>query len=295
MKFSELKIAPSKKALIYAAYILGITLIFLYFLFPSDTVKDYVVYQLRGANPEFGISIERVSPVIPPGIKLHAVGISRGNQALFDFESVKITPGLLSLFSSRKTARFTGRVSAGNVLGRVEIDSRNDQGMDKIEGTISGVRVQGIPALQHLTPHKISGSLDGEFQITRSGPNRSMTSQLILSDCRIDFDQPIIGQPSMGFKNIAANLVLHGGNLVIKKCQARGSDLDADISGTIALDGSRRREALNLSGSVMPHHGFLAKIEKSIPSELLRRKSSDGEAISFKIGGTVNAPQFRLN
>jgi len=295
MRFSKFKFKLSRTALSYIAYIVGITLIFLYFLFPSDTVKDYVVYRLRGANPEIDISIERVSPVMPPGIKLHAVGISRGNQALFDFESVKITPGLLSFFSSRKTARFTGRVSAGNVLGRVEINSLNDQGMEKIDGTISGVRVQGIPALQHLTPHKISGSLDGEFQITRSGPNRSMTGQLSLSDCRIDFDRPIIGQPSMGFKNIAANLVLNRGNLVIKKCQARGSDLDAEISGTIALNGNSRREALNLNGSVMPHHGFLAKIENSIPAELLRQKISDGEAISFKIGGTVNSPQFRLN
>ena len=285
----------SRKTLSYIAYIVGITLFFLYFLFPSDAVKDYVVYQLRGANPEIDISIDRVSPVMPPGIKLHAVGISRGNRALFDFKSVKIMPGLLSFFSSRKTARFRGRISAGNVHGRMEIDRHNDQGMEKIEGTISGVRVQGIPVLQHLTPHKISGSLDGKFLIERTGPNRSMTGQLTLSESRIDFDQPIIGRPSMGFKNIAADLVLQRGNLVIKKCQARGSDLDADISGSIALIGNSRRRALNLNGSLMPHHGFLAKIETSFPAELLRQKNSGSKAFAFRIGGTVETPEFSLN
>jgi type II secretion system protein N len=285
----------SRKTIGYIAYFVGITLFFLYYLFPSDAVKGYVAYRLGRVNPDIDISIARVSPVMPPGIKLHDVGISRDNRTLIDLESVKITPGLLSFFSSRKTARFRGRVHAGSVDGWVEIDSRNDQRTEKIEGTISDVRVQAIPALKHLTPHKISGNLGGDFLIARTGTNGSMTGQLILSECRIVFDQPVIGQPSLGFKNVAADLVLKRGTLVIKKCRARGNDLDADISGTIALNRTSRQNALNLNGSVTPHHGFLAKIENSIPADLLRQKSAGGQAILFRIGGTVEIPEFSLN
>ena len=285
----------SKKTLLYTAYIIGITVLFLYYLFPSDAIKGYVAYRLNQVNPEIDISIDHISPVIPPGIKLHDVGISLGNRALFDLESIKIAPGLLSFFSSKKTARFKGRVNAGSIQGWVEIDDRNDQHTEKIEGRISDVRVQGIPALKQLTPHNISGNLGGDFLITRTGTNGSMTGQLTLSECRIVFDQPVIGQPSLGFKNVAADLVLKRGNLVIKKCSARGNDLDADISGTIALKRNNRQNALNLKGSVTPHHGFLAKIENSIPADLLRQKTAGGKAVSFKIGGTVETPDFKLN
>ncbi|MGB5746529.1 MAG: type II secretion system protein GspN, partial [Desulfobacterales bacterium] len=113
---------PTKKTLLYTAYIIGLTVFFLYFLFPSDAVKDYVAYKISQGNPDISVTIDRVNPVLPPGIKLHAVGIAHGNKALIDLDSVKITPGLLSFFSSTKTARFKGRVKAGTVQGRAEID-----------------------------------------------------------------------------------------------------------------------------------------------------------------------------
>ena len=289
------KIPLSRKTIGYAAYFVGITVFFLYYLFPSEAVKDYVAHRLDLASPDVDISIKDISPVIPPGIKLHDVGISRDNLALIDLESVKITPGLLSLFSDRKTARFSGRVHEGTVQGKVEIDNRNDQQIEKIEGTISGIQVQEIPALRYLTPHEISGNLGGDFSIARTGPGESMNSQLTLSECRIIFDQPVIGQSSLTFKTVAADLFMESDQLVIEKCSARGSDLDADITGTIAMDSSGRRNALNLNGAVTPHHAFLAKIENSIPAEFLRQIKAGGQAISFKIEGPMENPEFSLN
>ena len=122
-----------------------------------------------------------------------------------------------------------------------------------------------------------------------------MNGKLTLSECRIVFDQPVIGQPSLEFKNVAADLVLERGRLVIKKCSARGSDLNADITGTIDLNNTGRRNALSLNGSVTPHHAFLAKIENSIPADLLRQKTAGNQAISFRVGGSVETPEFSLN
>ena len=294
--FIELiKIKPSKKTLLYTAYIIGITVIFLYYLFPSDAVRDYVIYEIARGNPGVRVTINRVSPVLPPGIKLHDVGIAHRNRAMVDLDNVKITPGLLSLFSSTKTARFKGRVHGGTVNGWAQVDSRENQQAEKIIGTLSGIRVQGIPALKHLGAYKISGNLGGDFTIGNTGSSRSMTGKLILADCRIDFDQPIIGQSSLRFKSINADLVLNKGTLVIKNFSARGKQLNADISGTIALNRGGRGNVLNLNGSVTPHHGFMAKIGNSIPADLLQQKKAGKTTISFIIGGTLEAPDFRLN
>jgi len=294
--FIELiKIIPSKKTLLYAAYIIGITVIFLYYLFPSDAVRDYVVYKMTRGNPDVRVTIDRVSPVLPPGIKLHDVGIAHGNRALVDLDSVKITPGLLSFFSSKKTARFKGRVNGGTVNGWAEVDSRKNQQAEKIEGTISGIQVQGIAARKQLSAYKISGNLGGDFTIGAAGSRRSMTGKFILSECRIGFDPPIIGLSLLRFRDVNADLVLNKGTLAIKKFSARGNQLYADISGSIALNRNGRRNALNLNGSVTPHHGLLAKIENSIPADLLQQNKAGKTAISFKIGGTVEIPEFRLN
>ena len=286
---------PTKKTLFYTTYIIGITVLFLYYLFPSDAVKDYVAYKMSLGSPDISVTIDHVSPVLPPGINLHDVGIAHGDKVLIDLDSVKITPGWLSVFSSTKTTHFKGRLNAGTVDGRTQVDSRSEQGAEKIEGTISGVQVQGIPALQGLTAHKISGSLGGDFIIAGTWPDRTMTGQLTLSDSRISFDQPVIGLPSLEFIKIDADLALNKGNLAIKKLSARGNQLDADISGTIALNEGGRQNALDLNGSISPHHGFLAKMKNSIPASFLLQKTAGNKAISFTIGGTVEAPAFKLN
>jgi len=286
---------PTKRTLLYTAYVIGITFFFLYYLFPSDAIKGYLAYRLSRGNPDISVTISRVSPVLPPGIKLHDIGIAHRNRALIDLVSLKITPGLLSFFSNKKTASFNGRLNAGTVSGRAEIDSRDNKRAEKIEGTISGVQVQGIPALQHLSPHKISGNLDGDFMITSTGLNPSMTGKLALSNCRIEFDQPVFAQDSLGFNNIDADMALNRSTLVIKKCSARGNQLDADISGTIALKSGGRQNALNLTVSVTPHHLLLSKIETSLPVDFLQQKKAGKKAISFRIGGTVDVPEFRLN
>ena len=285
----------TKKTLSYTAYIIGITVIFLYYLFPSDAVRDYVVYKMTRGNPDVRVTIDRVSPVLPPGIKLHEVGISHRNRAIVDLDNVKITPGLLSLFSSTKTARFHGRVYGGTVNGWARVDSRENQQAEKIEGTLSGIQVQGIPALKQLGAYKISGNLGGDFTIDGTGPRRAMTGKLILADCRIDFDQPLIGQSSLKFNSINADLILNKGRLVIKKFSARGKQLNADISGTIALNRGGRGNALNLKGSVTPHHGFLAEIGNNIPAGLLQQKKAGTATVPFIIEGTLEAPEFKLN
>ena len=122
-----------------------------------------------------------------------------------------------------------------------------------------------------------------------------MSGKLTLVDCRIDFDQPIIGQSSLGFKSINADLFLNKGTLAIQKFSARGNQLNAEIFGTIALNGSSRGNALDLNGSVTPHHGFLAKIGNSIPADLFQQTKAGETTISFKIGGTLEAPDFKLN
>jgi type II secretion system protein N len=282
----------SNKSLLYTIYIIGITGVFLYYLFPSDTLKTYLAYRLSQGNPDITVTIDRVSPVLPPGINLHEVGIVYQNEALIDLDRIKIMPGILSLFSNKTTVNFKGRVNTGTFSGRVELDDNSGGQEVKCDGRISGIQVQGIPAMQRLPADKISGVLDGNFTYAKAGPNRSLEGNLTLSQCRIELNKAVFSLKSLEFRNIAADLMLKNDTLTIKHTRAKGNQLDADLTGTIGLTG---KNALNLTISVTPHHLLLAKIEKSLPMDFLRKKKAGKAPISFKIDGTLDEPGFSLN
>jgi type II secretion system protein N len=286
---------PSKKTLLYTAYIIGITLFFLWYLFPSDTLKDYLAYRLSQGNPDVTITIDRISPVLPPGIKLHELEISHRNMALVEVKSLKVMPGLGSLFSDTTTVNFIGRIYDGTLSGRAEISGAKGDGI-KIDGNIAGVQVQQISALQQLSDHDISGALGGKFVYADGKANPKLSGNLTLTNCRLELATAIFNQNSFEFKNIDADLALQNRNLVINGFSATGNQLDLKITGRIKLNQSDpAKNTLNLTGSVRPHHVFLAKIEKNIPVGFLRNKKSGQTAISFKLDGTLDDPGFSLN
>jgi len=287
---------PSKKTLLYIAYTIGITIFFLWYLFPSDTLKAYLAYRLSQGSPDVTVTIDHLSPVLPPGIKLHDVNIAHANMASIDLESLKIMPGLRSLFSDKTSLNFKGRIYSGELSGRAEIsDNTKAQGI-KINGMISGVQVHEISALRDLSEHEIFGGLTGNFAYDNTGTERSMSGNLILSDCRIVLGTPLFNQKSFDFRNVQADLAVLNRALVIKQVRATGNQLDLNIAGRIDLSKSDpAKNALNLKGTVTPHHVFLANIEKDIPVDFLRNKKSGQTAISFKIDGTLDEPGFSLN
>jgi len=286
---------PSKKTLLYTAYIIGIILFFLWYLFPSETLKDYLAYRLSQGNSDVTVTIDRISPVLPPGIRLHEVDITHRNRAKIEVNSLKIMPGLKSLFSDTTTVYFKGRVYEGSLSGRAEISALKG-GEIKIEGNIAGVQVQQISALRQLYDHDISGGLGGNFVYTAGKANSKLTGNLTMADCRFELATAIFNQNAFEFKKIDTDLVLQNRNLAVKGFSATGSQLDLKIDGRIKLNESDPgRNVLNLTGTVTPHHVFLAKIEKDIPVNLLRNKKTGKTAISFKIGGTLEEPGFSLN
>jgi type II secretion system protein N len=134
--------------------------------------------------------------------------------------------------------------------------------------------------------------LNGNFVYGNAGPNRSLEGKLTLSQCRIDLDKAVFNLESLEFRDIVAELTLNNDTLTIKQTRAKGNQLDADLTGTIALTG---QNALNLTISVTPHHLLLAKIEKTLPMNFLRKKNAGKAAISFKVDGTLDEPGFSLN
>ncbi len=279
----------------YVLYAVAVALVFLYILFPSTALKMVLTDRLNQIHPNIHVTIAKLEPVLPPGVKLYNVDIFYRDAALLNLDTVKATPGLLSLFGSRTILKFKSRAYAGWIDGRAEFNRHSRPGGATVDGRISGIELQRIAALNRLAAHNISGLLAGEFTYSGTGRNGSLSAHLSLADSRVELAAALFGQEFFEFKDVDASLVLKNGALAVQKCRLKGNQLDAEISGTIGLRGSRGQNPLNFTGSVTPHHVFMAQIENSIPAGFLKGANAGRRAIGFKIGGTLNDPGLSLN
>jgi type II secretion system protein N len=285
----------SKKNICYGAYLVGITIFFLYALFPSDTVKRYLANGLRQGYPNVTVTIETVNPILPPGIQLHHLSVSYRDLELFRLEKVKIMPRLRSLFGSNTTMIYEAEGYAGKFTGKAEFAEAESGRGANIDGRISEIQVQGIHALQQLSAHKISGRLDGSFNVIETGSGRALTGKLSVLDCRIEFAAPILLQEDLTFREINAELILNDRGVTIKNGTLKGNDMDAGVAGTVGLNNGAGRNALNLIGTVTPHHALLARIDKHLPPNVVQVLRFGKNAIPFKISGTFKDPGFSFN
>jgi type II secretion system protein N len=216
--------------------------------------------------------------------------------ALIEFQSLKVMPSLSSLVGDATKINFNGRIYDGKLSGRAEINSTSEKGGMKIDGRVDGVKVRQISALQQLSQHDISGGLSGDFAYDAGNANPKISGDLTIDNCRLELLTAVFNQKRFEFKKVDAKLVLQNQTLVVNGFNATGNQLDLKAAGRIKInDRGPAQNELNLTGTVTPHHVFLATIENEFPVDFLRNKKTGKTSILFKIDGTLENPEFSFN
>jgi type II secretion system protein N len=283
-----------KSRISWTIYIICAALFFLYVLFPSDMVKEYLAHRIRQAHPNLTIEIERVRPVFPPGLKLYAVSVYHLGRRIAELEDLKITPDILSLLSATTHLAFKGEGYGGILTGGIDISGDSPQRYMVVDADLTGIQVSRIEVLRSLTTHKISGNLNATLTFKSNGPGAPLTGNLTLTKGQIEFSAPIMQQSAITFDTIEAEFIFDGRLLTIKRCQFDGNQLNADVSGSIKLTGYSARKILDLSGTVEPHEALLVKLGQNA-SELIERRSEKNQGIAFKISGPLDAPTYTFH
>ncbi|MCK4988727.1 MAG: type II secretion system protein GspN, partial [Desulfobacterales bacterium] len=275
----------------WAIYIICAALFFFYYLFPSDTVKEYLADQIQKTHPNLTVKISRVRPAFPPGLKLYRVSVYHLDQTLAGLDDLKISLDILSLFLATTHLRFEGNGYGGILKGRVDIIKKSPGREVMIDADLSGIQVNQIEALSAVTTHKISGNLEGRLTFKSNEPNQALTGDLTLINGQVEFSPPVLSQNVITFDTIEAEVELNDRSLMINRCQLEGSQLDADVAGSIKLSGRSVRKLLDLSGTVKPHEALLAKLGDNIP-ELIKGSKLENQGIPFRIKGPMDSPQY---
>jgi type II secretion system protein N len=288
----------AKKKFLFILYIIAAFIFFLYILFPSNAVKKYIEHKLGGIHPDLSISIGNINPTFPPGVRLNALSFYYIRSLLLDAETIKIVPGIFSLFSSKTTFSFKGIAYQGVINGGADIGG--NAGHNRIDVDLSGIQIKDIPAIKNLAgiekdKYKVSGILNGKVTYSNNkGSDRIMGAKLGISDCMIKLEEPVFNHENFTFSKIEADLATVKKRLQIKSCTIEGDKLNASLSGSIVTRENLGSSVLSLIGKIKLKPLFFGNMNKNLLASIFPKKMSGNGSFSFKIDGTFDNPEFTL-
>lgn len=284
------------KWLLYSIYVMAAIVFFIYYLFPSDTVKNYVTSGFNNLNSNINISIDHVRPAFPPGLKLYKVNFYQMDNALLETEQIKIVPNLLSLFRSKIIFFFKGRAFEGILEGKgAFIKDRPDQNV-VIEGKFSDINVEKMSAVKQYIGRNLTGILEGSFTYRHRGKlGETHEARFIISDGEIELLAPVFKLKNIYFSKIEADMTMKNQRVKVKRCIIKSSPLDGNVSGLINLKEPFGQSYLRLLGIIKPNQEFLAELGKDFPTNLLPEEIFSKKVVRIRIYGTLDKPRFFLD
>lgn len=286
----------TRKWLLYSIYVLAAIVFFIYYLFPSEKVKNYVTSGFNRINSNINISIDHVSPTFPPGLKLYKVNFYHMDNALLETEQIKVVPNLLSLFRSKVIFFFKGRAYRGILEGKGEfIKNKPDQNVI-IEGKFSNIKIQEMPAVKQFVGRNLTGILEGNFTYRDVGKlGGTLDARSIISDGEIELLTPVFKLKKIDFSKIEAEMTMENQRLKVKRCIIKASPADGNVSGLINLRKPLGQSYLRLLGVIKPNQEFLAELGEDLPKNLLPEEILSKGVVRIRIYGTLDEPRFFLD
>lgn len=284
-----------KTIIFYTGFVCIVALVFLYFRFPSDLLRQYIETRVSRTNPDISLSIEEVKLVFPPGLRLTTVDIRHRDYALVRVDDAKLAPKLWSLMGKGKAVNFNITTSEGTAEGVLVLGFSEEVPRLAVEADLAGIQLNQVAALRAVPDYIISGILDGRIDFTsKDGKIGSGQANLGITNCKIEPLNPVFNIERIDFRRIDTDLAMTPKRVQIKKFDAKGRQLDGKVTGSVYLRTPYNNSRLNLSGIVRPHAEFTARLKKSVPIALLGGKDLNRQGLPFKISGTMANPGFAL-
>jgi type II secretion system protein N len=283
-----------QKILLYIAFTAVMAVVFLYLLFPADSLRAYIQAQIEKNAPDVSVEIGQVSATFPPGIKLANILCEYQELALVTANQATVRPALLKLLGSEKVVNFNLDTSEGRIDGR-GVMQVGKQSAVSVEAEIDRLALQEIAALRAIPEYIITGLLSGKvtYRATQ-GRSGNGEADLVATDARLELVNPMFGLESFNFTSVEAQLNLSPRRLQLRRCNLKGNEVDGEISGSVMLRTPMDQSRLNLSGVLRPHAEFMAKLQTTLPVALLGGKNIGQKGLPFRITGTIDKPGFSL-
>ncbi len=278
---------PVHRRLLWSLYILAAAVFFAYRLFPSEVVGSYIETRVNRLCTQSRVVLSEAQLRFPLSIVFESARLNHQEWVVLDAADLRIGVGILSAFTGRFP--FSARVFDGIVSGRIGLGKNGPS----VEGTLSGLQISRVSAVETLMTHKLSGQVDGTFSYHGGGPDKGKgEASLKAIDAAIALQPPLFDLDLIRFRSLEADLTVSGAKLAIARCELKGSDLDARFSGTILMKNPIGTSNIKVSGTLRPHPVFLSKVGQVLPLQLLGNQRTGKNGIPIRIYNTLVTPRF---
>lgn len=270
---------------------------FLYYLFPSDVVRDYLQMRAERSNPPLLLSIERIKPWPPFGLRSGKTEVSLKDKpqlTLFRAENISVSPGLWSFIRRKPKYSVDLEAYGGEVSGSIIFKKINMEGPFYAEIDIDRIRVGNHEHVKDFVGRQIDGILSGK--IYYSGQQNKLISgsgeaTLKLSEGRVELLVPLLSLSAIEFDEVAIDLVLKRRRINVTRLELEGPQLKSSISGTISLRKQLAKSSLNLKGTIEPFAALVKSVKGLSVLKNFQQRLRKG-VISFTIRGTLSQPKI---
>jgi len=284
----------------YIVYCLIITAGFLYLLFPSEVIKQYLTHAANAQHSPVAVSINRIRPWPTLGLKLDDAEISLENHSahkLFQADSLIVRPKIWSFMKGNGRYWFTCRAYGGELQGSMQFHQKDTNSPLQAEMELHDIQIGAHAYLEELAGRRIQGNLAGTLSYSGSTNNLfagNGKANLKLLDGSVELLFPILELDSLTFNEIAVGIVLKNRMINITRCKLNSSQLEGKLSGNIRLRKQIERSSINLRGELKPFASFFTGTEgRSMAMDYLKKKLKRG-VLHFVIRGTLRKPKINF-
>lgn len=239
----------------YPAFFIFCFIVFAYWTFPWDRVRDRIIDM--AAQQGYELEIVDLSPSRLSGVTLEGVRLvlpAEGDDPALDvvIDELTVRASLFSALSSTKSFSFDAELAGGDAQGDVAVGEDNFE----LEAAFDTIDLKRIPALRRFTKLPVEGTLDGEVvialpaEVGESSGNIDLTiGSMSVGDGKSKVSIPGWGGLTLDradLGDLEVQAVIEDGNAEIETFKADGDDIKLDVLGRVKLAKPMPRSQMNL-------------------------------------------------
>lgn len=267
--------------------------------FPHQAAAEKTGQTAEQMFPGISITLARVSPVFPTGLKTQTPVIRLSDGITVIPEDIHVYLPVSSVFGLDDTLHYRASLLEGSLSGHLSGVSLSLPGYTGVSTDLAGLRFTDLTLALQGAAVRLSFVLSGRYQEPDRQNNPAGTGELVLSQvtCAIQDDfLNTLGITDLGFDRITASFVRENRSIQILALTAQGSVMTMSAAGQIVLaDGSPadpENWIFDLKGSLHPQPAHISRFSGILPMENLFRTDPE-KGIPFTLTGPLTALEIR--
>lgn len=284
------------KRFLYSLWTLASLLFFLWLLFPGAFAEALIEAHTDRKFGNVSVDVKGVRPALPLGLSVKGLALGLPELPPVSVRGIRVTPSWLTLVTPRPGAGMKASIFGGSVEADVRVRYKG-LAWSRVTGEMEDVDLATLsPFLKGRLPVDLalSGRGDGILELTRDKEVTGMV-EIRLADVTVGLKDPVIPVEKLTFASVTAEVEVKGRKLTISSVHVDGTEVDAELRGSLTLSKRLESSRINVNGTVNPDPDFVKTLSDRVPlAMLVDPKLLKRGRIPLRITGTLGNPKVSL-